>query len=123
MIIGMGTPNNQSRMPRPIVSSPKTRTNERALLYPLSVAASGNIVIVHRRRLQQLLLRRFSDGVLSTAHGILNLPCRFLRGPVSPGLGVAGHLADSLLDGTFEPVCGTCDSIFVHGYSPDQYQH
>jgi hypothetical protein len=44
---------------------------------------------------------------------VLDLSCRLLRGPFGLRLGVAGHLADSHLDGTLYLVSAADDPIFV----------
>jgi hypothetical protein len=90
MIIGMGTPNNQSRIPRPTCSS-----------RCMSANAPGDIRFrnVHGISQRYLLLHCVANGVLGAADNLLHLACRFLRSPFGLDFGVAGQLADSLLDG------------------------
>src|ERR1700730_14547749 len=102
MIIGMGTRNNQSRIPRPIF-----------LLSSRARARTSPVI-----SLALLFLQCIPDSVLGAAHGVLHLPCRFFRGPFGLRFGVAGHLADSLLHRTLYLMSGTHNAIFVHGYSP-----
>jgi hypothetical protein len=63
---------------------------------------------------EQYLPLHFPNGVLGAADDVLHLACRFLCGPFGRGLGVAGHLADSLLDGALYLMSGAGDAIFVH---------
>ena len=66
-----------------------------------------------------LLLYCFPNGILGAADDILHFPCSFLCGAFGLGLGVAGDLADSLLDGALYLTTDSNDAIFVHGYFLD----